>query len=107
MGRLANQVRADRAIRDAARGAFETRMSQVRQDLEARGIAGRVADRLGAEARDAMNVAMEVAEQNKGVVAGTVAALALWFLRNPIIAWLEGLLGQEAETDEQGDSQSE
>jgi len=104
MGRLGDQVQADRAVRDAARGAFETRLTQIRSDLEARGIGGRIADRLGQEARDAFDEAMDVAEQNKGVVAGTIAALALWFLRNPIIAWLEGLLGHDAETDDQGDT---
>ncbi|MCB2061820.1 MAG: hypothetical protein R3E09_16745 [Novosphingobium sp.] len=107
MARLADQVHADRAVRDAARDAFESRVIQIRSDLEARGVGGRIADRLGQEARDAFDEAMEIAEQNKGVIAGTLGALALWFLRNPIIAWLEELLGHDVETDERGDSQSE
>jgi len=34
-----------------------------------------------------------VVQEHPGVIAGTIAALMLWILRNPIIGWLDHLLG--------------
>lgn len=99
MGKLADKVFEDREARDAARTEFDTHLSQVKQDLESRGIAGRIADKVSDDARDVFDDAMEVAAQSKGVIAGTIAALAIWFLRNPIIAWLEGMLSDGSETE--------
>jgi hypothetical protein len=81
-----------RDARNAAREAFDARLRQVRRDLQARGVGGRIADKIGEEARDALDEAIDVASESKGVIAGTIAALALWFLRHPIIAWADGLI---------------
>ncbi len=95
-----------RAARDAARVEFDTKLAELRGDPAARSIGGRVADRLASDARAAMHQALDVAGESKGIIAGTIAALALWFLRNPIIAWIEQLLGEgepepsEAKPDE-------
>ena len=93
MSRLAKRVEGARAKRDVARGAFDLRLAQVREDLDARGIGGRIADRIGQDAREAFDEAIEVANHNRGVVAGTIAALAIWLFRHHIIAWIEGLAG--------------
>jgi hypothetical protein len=93
MGRLAQRVESARAVRDAARGAFDLRLARVREDLDARGVGGRIADQIGQDAREAFDEAIEVADQNRGVVAGTIAALAIWLFRHPIIAAIEGLMG--------------
>jgi hypothetical protein len=37
--------------------------------------------------------ALDVADQNRGIVAGTIAALAVWFFRSPIISAIERLVG--------------
>lgn len=104
MGKLADQVFEQRAQRNAARGEFDGRLALVKQDLEARGIAGRIADKVSEDAREAFETALEVADDNRGVVAGTIAALAIWFLRNPIIAWIDGMLGsQDTERDSSSD----
>lgn len=100
MGRFAQQLIEDRATRDAARATFDVRLAQIRQDLDARGVGGRIADKLGHDALDAFDEAVEIANQNRGIVAGTIAAVMIWLFRSPIIAWVEGLLGIE---DESGD----
>jgi hypothetical protein len=107
MGRLGDELEADRAVRNAARRAFESRLAQVQEDLETRGIGRRIADRLGEEARGTFEEAMDVASESKGIIAGTIAALALWIFRNPIIAWLEGMLGHDEGTDDEGDTSCE
>ena len=86
------QLEDARDRRDSARARFDARLAVVRADVDARGVGGRIADKVGDEARDAMEEAMAVARESKGIIAGTIAALALWFLRNPIIAWAEDLL---------------
>lgn len=98
----ASQLEVARLARNAARAAFDARLAKVRGDLEARGVGGRIADKVGEDARQALDQALDVAKESKGVIAGTVAALALWFLRHPIIAWADGLIagGEEKEEDD-------
>ena len=90
-----------RAARDAARAAFDAQLTRLRGDPAEHSIGGRIAGRLGEDARGAFHQALDVASESKGVIAGTVAALALWFLRNPIIALIEQHLG--GETQEHGE----
>jgi hypothetical protein len=92
MNRLANRLEHAREARNSARAAFDARLGKVKSDLETRGVGGRIADKIGEEASDAFDQALNVAKESKGVIAGTVAALALWFLRHPIIAWADGLI---------------
>ena len=98
MSQAIRQLDAARAARDTARLAFDARLAQVRGDIEARGLGGRIADKLGEDAREALDEALDVASESKGIIAGTMAALALWFLRNPITAWVEGLISADEET---------
>lgn len=93
MARLDKALASDRAARNAARAAFDVRLATIRGDLDARGIGGRIADKLGEDARDMFDEAVEVANHNRGVIAGTIAAVAIWIFRRPIIVWLEGLMG--------------
>jgi hypothetical protein len=82
-----------RAERNAAQEALQTRVAQVQEDLAVRGIGGRIIDRAG----EAVAEAAEVANENKGVVAGTLAAIALWVLRGPIIRLASQLWSDEDE----------
>ncbi|MGE3690421.1 MAG: hypothetical protein AB7F98_03460 [Novosphingobium sp.] len=93
MNKAERQLAEARQNRDKARTLFDARLASVRSDLEARGVSGRIADKIGEEARDGFDQALDVAKESRGVIAGTIAALALWFLRHPIIAWAEGLIG--------------
>ncbi|MCT2400823.1 hypothetical protein [Novosphingobium mangrovi (ex Huang et al. 2023)] len=103
MGNLASRVEADRAARDAARAAFDEHYGVLKADIEERGIAGRIVDEAMDQAKDMFDEAVAVAETHPGVIGGTIAALVLWMLRNPIIAWIEKMLGPVVEKLEEQD----
>ena len=99
----------DKALRDAALAVFQADLKFIRQDLDARGIGGRIADRLGDATLDMVDEAADYAEGHKGQVAAALAAIVLWFARAPILHGLAGLLGIEVDDPEQsgGDSRSD
>lgn len=101
MGKLADQVLADRAARDAARAAFDAHYAAIKADMEERGIAGRIADETVEQAKGMFDEAVAVAESHPGVIGGTIAALLLWIFRTTIISWagqaLEPLLDKVKE----------
>ncbi len=82
----ADRLAAERARRNQARGAFDTNLAQVKTDLAARGIGGRIADQAEAEVRGAVKEGLAVARESKGIIAASLAALGLWFFRVPLIA---------------------
>lgn len=88
MTQAGDQLARDRAARSSARARFDARLAQVQADLAARPIGGRIADKAGEEALSAANEALAVARESKGIIAAMIAALALWFLRNPLLAFL-------------------
>ena len=57
------------------------------------GGAGRVADEMLENAKMVFDEAVDVAQEHPGIIGGTIAALVLWFMRNPIIGWLDDTLG--------------
>ncbi len=85
-----------RAARDAARAVFDARLQRLRGDPEAESTGGHIAGRLGDDARSALHHALDVAGESKGIIAATLAALALWFLRHPIVAWVERQVRDDA-----------
>lgn len=78
--------------RHATRHAFDSRVAQVKADLAARGVGGRIADQAVAEAKATAFLGLDVAKESKGIIAATGGLLALWFLRAPILAWLDRTL---------------
>lgn len=90
---IETKVLADKALRDSTKLAFDSRLAQVKLDLEARSIGGRVADEVVDRAKLVFDEGVDVAQEHPGVIAGTIAALVLWILRNPIIGWLDHILG--------------
>jgi len=87
------QVLADKALRDTTKQSFDRNLAQVKLDLQARGIAGRIADEVVERSKLVFDEATEIAQEHPQVIGGTIAALALWILRNPILGWLDELLG--------------
>jgi hypothetical protein len=100
-----NAVRlaADRASRDAARRAFDTRLGRIKADVEARGIGSRVAGTMVEEVSGAVDMGLDVARERKGLVAGTLGALLLWIFRQPLIAGAASLAGHFARAAETED----
>lgn len=87
MNRAARQLIEARAARDAARGEFDSQFHRLRGDPEAETIGERLIGRVGDDARTSLERALDVAAESKGIAAATAAALVLWFLRGPILAW--------------------
>jgi len=96
---------AIRSRRDAARGALDSRLNRVKGDFSARGIASRLADDARKEALETLDTAIDIAKESKGVIAGTAVLLGLWFMRNPIIAWIESQFAEHRETKAMPDEQ--
>ena len=101
MSQAVSHLLAARATRDAAKAAFERRSAQVKDDVEARGLGGRIADRLSDEARKGAGQALEVASESKLIVAAVVGAFTLWLLRHPIMAWIDELHDDKKVTDDE------
>jgi hypothetical protein len=80
------RMKEDRALRDAAQALVKSDVAHLRADLAIRGIGARVAGRVGESAVNILDEAVDVAENNRGVLAGLVGALLLWFVRNPVIS---------------------
>lgn len=82
-----------RGLREEAWRIVRDDLTRLQTDLEDRGIGARIKDRIGEEAHDAWDTTRDIASQNKGIVAATLAALVGWILRGPIIAAFDALFG--------------
>ena len=80
-----NRLLADRYIRDSARALVAADVEHLRTNLGSRTLASRAVDRLSEGASDLYEEAVELAEDNKGALAALVAAVVVWFTRNPIL----------------------
>ena len=89
----------DRLQRRAARQSFDADLAQVKADLSARGIGGRIKDSAIQKADEAVLHGIAVANENKPIVAGTIALLLVWLVRNPLGKLLGRLFGRTPETD--------
>ena len=97
------RLAADRANRTAARGVFDTNISQVKADLAARSVGGRIADQAMAETKAALTESVAVARESKGVIAGTLGALLIWAFRAPLVDAALALLRGDDQDDNSGD----
>lgn len=92
-------VREARERRDAARAALDARLAMLRpENLRSRAI-----DTARGQAVDALETGLDVARESKGVIAGVVGLLGLWFMRKPLAGWLETMIGAYAEQGENPD----
>ena len=90
----------DKYLRDSARALVDADIKHLKADLAHKGIGGRIMDRAKEGALDLYEEAIDVAEDNKGALAALVAAIAVWFARNPIMS----LFGIEPDqTDDEWD----
>ena len=89
---------ADRHLRDSARALVDADIKHLKADLAHKGIGGRILDRAKEGALDLYAEAIDVAEDNKGALAALIAAVVVWFARNPVLS-LFGLEPDEADED--------
>lgn len=82
---LEHQLRADRATRDAARALWSADIANLRANWSGKSLSDRIVSRIGDGANDVLEEAIEVADNHKGVIATLVAAIILWFARDPIL----------------------
>jgi hypothetical protein len=79
----------DRRLRDAALALVKADFAHLQHDLTTRSLGARFLDRISEGATDVFEEAVDVAENNRGVLATLLAAVLLWFARNPILALFE------------------
>lgn len=88
------RLRMFRSLREDAWRMVKDDLARLQADLDSRGIAERIKDRIGEEAQEVWDATRDVAEDHKGVVTLTVAALVAWFLRGPIGDAFNALVGK-------------
>lgn len=101
MNGVERQLAEDKALRDAALSVFQADLKFVKEDIAARSVGGRIADRLSDSTLDMVDDAVDYASSNKGRFAATFAAIVVWFARVPIIHALSDFLAREDEGEEQ------
>ena len=89
-----------RGLREEAWRIVKDDLARLQSNLEDRGIGERIKDRIGEEAHEVWDATRDIASDNKGIVAATVAALVAWLLRGPIGA----LFGRNGADDSEQDS---
>jgi hypothetical protein len=87
------QLTLARQHRDTVKAQLDGHVERLRGDMEQRGIGGRIADEATDKAIKAFEDASQVASDSKGVIGGTVALLAIWLLRRPLIAAFAAVVG--------------
>lgn len=92
MSILAAQVMADRAARDAAKTQLDGHYAAFKADMNERGLGGRIADEAMEQAKLVFDEAVAVVEEHPAAIGGTLAALVLWLVRNPVMAWIKETL---------------
>ena len=98
----------DRYLRDSAKALVEADIKHLKADFAHKSLGERAVDRFTLGAMDLYEEAIEVADDNKGALSALIAAIAVWFARNPILSLL-GLSSEDEEDDEwdQGDEAAE
>ena len=100
MSAAEERLAADRANRNAARKLVDGHIAQVKADLVARSVGGRVAAKVKDDALDLADQALAVAKDSQGIIAGAIGALALWTFRDQVVHAISGLLKPAAVQDE-------
>ena len=85
-GDIRHQLMEARTMRNAARALVRADISHLKTGFGAKNVAKRITDRMTEGAVDVFEEAVEVAEDNRGALLTLIAAVILWFARNPIMS---------------------
>lgn len=88
----------DRYLRDSAKALVEADIEHIKADFSHKTLGERAMDRVTEGAMDLYEEAVDLAEDNKGALAALIAAIVVWFARNPILSIL-GLKGDEEDEE--------
>ncbi|NBC36329.1 hypothetical protein GTZ99_07130 [Novosphingobium sp. FSY-8] len=86
MNREDMELEALRAARDSARGRLAAQVDGLRDLARPGALTQRIRDEVEDRSRDALYQAMEIASDQRGILAGTLTALALWAVRKRLLA---------------------
>ena len=103
MSRAEDKLADVRAARDAARAAFDRQLVRARTDLQPAAIRQRIVADARHKAMEVATEAIEIANDSRGVVIATGAALALWLARKPIGRAVTGMVGKWLPPPDQAD----
>ena len=92
----------DKYLRDSARALVEADIEHLKSDFSHKGFAERAMDRVREGATDLYEEAIDVAEDNQGALAALIAAIVVWFSRNPILELLGFDTGEEDDEYDEG-----
>lgn len=93
------RMNEDRYLRNSAWALLDADIQHLRNDLSRRGLTARAIGRFKEGAAEVYDEAIEVASDHKGALAALIAALVLWFARNPIAS----LFTEDDEVGEEND----
>lgn len=96
---LERQLRQDRAMRDQALALVKADVAHLKSDYSQKGLGERATDKIKTSANDIYGEAVDVASEHRGPLVALVAALVLWFARNPILSLL-GLKSDDGDSDD-------
>ncbi|MGB3379771.1 MAG: hypothetical protein WBH10_00440 [Allopontixanthobacter sediminis] len=99
---LGLKLKEDRLLRNAAFALLKADVANLRADLAGKGFGERIVDRINEGAVDIFEEAVELADNNRGVLAALIGAVLLWFARNPIMALFtddDGLEDEDVSAD--------
>lgn len=69
-----------------ARAVLDQRIAIVKGDVSAKGVGARLMEDIAQKSSAGLSEAIDIANSHRGIIAGTIIALMLWFLRRPLIA---------------------
>lgn len=81
-----SQMLADKYLRDSARALVDADLENLKTTFSGKSMGERAFDRVREGAVDVYEEAIDIAESNKGALAALLAAVVVWFARNPLLS---------------------
>lgn len=89
----------DKALRDAAKAVVQADVTFLKEDFTPGALKHRMAD----GASEIFDHAKDVADDNKGILGTLLAAIVIWFARNPVLSLLDPQDEPDIAAEQDGD----